>query len=347
MEKSIDNKTHPRRILLLVDLARLSKANDNMEEAKKLVEEAANLAKNNPRIGALASEKFSITMLNYQEKLQPSKPSAWLANSESSWRGEKSKQIPGLDDYSTMVLAKTPLTDPPKVITKVPPKAYQDWLTTNHPNSKSELAGEKLASVAGALSNTAKLFEIPYQKISLTDLHEAGLGGYRLAAIDSDIPEYSIERIRNFVRSGGYLISCGESISVLRRAFPGAIYQGYGSTPLGVSDAVYVDRKSPLSKGLPKVAFWHNDETGQLIQPGFPGKFRVLVRSRTLSKIDNSRLGILAVLFKEGDGFVLHLINNIDTNNIGDPTPDIGVSLRQALIANFALAALKRSTDGL
>src|SRR5947207_1577158 len=75
-----------------------------------------------------------------------------------------------------------------------------------------------------------------------------------------------------------------------------------------------------------------------------PNVCHVLVRSRALVGEDPDRMGILAVEFSVGRGHVLHLVGHFDNdsglgfvgpNSIPDSAPVIGISLRQALAANF------------
>ncbi len=74
---------------------------------------------------------------------------------------------------------------------------------------------------------------------------------------------------------------------------------------------------------------------------------RVLVRSRGLSREDG--LGIMAVTFPFGRGQVLHMVGHFDNapdkfrfgDTLPDPAPVIGISLRQALAANFVVAGLE------
>jgi len=72
-----------------------------------------------------------------------------------------------------------------------------------------------------------------------------------------------------------------------------------------------------------------------------------------LSRDDPDRRGILAVTFTFGRGHVLHLVGHFDNNAtlafgnmLPDPAPEIGISLRQALAANFLVAGLSPQGKG-
>jgi len=71
-----------------------------------------------------------------------------------------------------------------------------------------------------------------------------------------------------------------------------------------------------------------------------------LARSRQLMRQDPSQKGILALAFSFGKGKVLHLVGHFDnnsksafTNMLQDPSPNIVISLRQAIATNFIASA--------
>jgi hypothetical protein len=91
-------------------------------------------------------------------------------------------------------------------------------------------------------------------------------------------------------------------------------------------------------------ADWRMDEECHLLSVQRPDAVRVLVRSNGLRREDGA--GVLAVSFGFGRGYVLHMVGHFDNNptafrfrdSLPDPAPVIGISLRQALAANFVVA---------
>ena len=88
-------------------------------------------------------------------------------------------------------------------------------------------------------------------------------------------------------------------------------------------------------------------------------KVSILARSSLLAArdpqlrvIDPLQAGALAVEFSFGRGKVLHLVGHFDNcansfkpNLLPDPAPDIGISLRQAITANFLAEALGSKSE--
>ncbi|HNA74241.1 MAG TPA: hypothetical protein PKW73_12930, partial [Candidatus Obscuribacter sp.] len=93
---------------------------------------------------------------------------------------------------------------------------------------------------------------------------------------------------------------------------------------------------------------WKMDQEAHLIKVLDRSRVRVLVSSPSLSLEDPDKEGVLACIFPFGKGYVLHMVGHFDNNAriavgnfLPDSATDIGISLRQALAANFVAAALK------
>ena len=112
-------------------------------------------------------------------------------------------------------------------------------------------------------------------------------------------------------------------------------------------DAVVVDDDPVLLAGVPRVAYWKLENRSQTVKVLDGRAVQVLARSRMLMGRESSQVGILALTFPYGDGRILHLVGHFDNNAdrasnlaLPDPAPMIGIGLRQAIAANFVLAAL-------
>ena len=152
--------------------------------------------------------------------------------------------------------------------------------------------------------------------------------------------------INKFVSEGGFLLTTDWALDAcLTPCFPGYVAWNGGYTRSQVVDAVAVGQDPPLFKGTVSPAYWKLEDKSQLVQVINPS-VDVLVCSRQLIRDDPSQAGILAVSFRFGKGKVLHLVGHFDnnpsgafTNALPDPSPDIVVSLRQALATNFIASA--------
>jgi len=159
----------------------------------------------------------------------------------------------------------------------------------------------------------------------------------------------ALKKVRKFVQDGGYLLTTDWALdSCLEKAFPGYVEWNSDYTENSVVDAVVVDDDPVLLVGMPRVAYWKLENRSQTVKVLRGREVQVLARSRTLMQRECSNLGILALTFSFGAGRVLHLVGHFDNNAdrafnnaLPDPSPVIGISLRQAIAGNFVVAALK------
>jgi hypothetical protein len=162
-----------------------------------------------------------------------------------------------------------------------------------------------------------------------------------------DVPRESYQRIRDFVSNGGYLLSTDWCLDhMLQKTFPGFVEWNGKQNRRDMYDAEVTNPDPVLFKNTVSNANWRLDNQCHLLAVVKPDTVRVLVRSRALAREDGQ--GILAVAWRFGRGEVLHLVGHFDNNptafrfgdNLPDPAPGIGISLRQAIAANFVVAGL-------
>jgi hypothetical protein len=156
--------------------------------------------------------------------------------------------------------------------------------------------------------------------------------------------------INKFVSEGGFLLTTDWALDAcLRPCFPGYVAWNGGFTRSEVVDAVTVGQEQSLFRGVDSPAYWKLEEKSQLVQVINPA-VDILVCSRQLLREDPSQTGILALSFHFGKGQVLHLVGHFDnnpsgafTNSLPDPSPNIVVSLRQAIATNFIANAFAQN----
>jgi hypothetical protein len=166
-----------------------------------------------------------------------------------------------------------------------------------------------------------------------------------------DLDERSVPALRDYVRSGGCLISTDWALdNCVARVFPGyLVWKGAYSIPETV-DAVPVLPGHPMLAAVNQVAPWRLADKCQIVELGGAGAVDVLVRSRGLMHDDPNKLGILAASFRYGKGKVLHLVGHFENNEglsfaelLPDPDSSIKISMRQAIAINFIAEALEKN----
>jgi len=243
---------------------------------------------------------------------------------------------------------------PPMPDTKtVGPKVFRGWLVANYPdlnlapkNSIVEVKGQWDDS-----GHVLHLFGLLSNRISTSKLNATALDGVAVLVVDcaGEIPNAGLSAIEQFVRKGGYLLTTDWALDgCLARAIPGYVEWNGGFSRSELIDATVVDPDPDLLKGAVQRAYWKLDNKCQLVKVNRINDVDVLVRSATLSREDPNEMGVLALTFKYGKGAVLHLVGHFDSNTDGafnnavkDPAPGIGISLRQAIAANFVMCGLK------
>ncbi len=190
---------------------------------------------------------------------------------------------------------------------------------------------------------------IPYMTADNSNL-KARLAQATLLVINcpGELSDSSIDLVRQFVDSGGSLLTTDWSLSgCLEKICPGYVYWDGAYSKSEVVNGVVVLPENNLVGGAVSPAPWKLDDKSELIKPGARKSVQILARSRQLSFEDTVNLGVLALTFDFGKGRVLHLIGHIDNNTdlasqsvLPDPSPQSTISLRQVISLNFIMNAL-------
>src|SRR6185369_13580905 len=157
-----------------------------------------------------------------------------------------------------------------------------------------------------------------------------------------------LQILKKFVLNGGYLITTDWSLeNCTQRAFPGILEWNGGYSGSFLADATSMYPDSPYCKNVPTQAFWKLDNKCQTVRVRRRDMVKPLVRSRYLLQDDPDQIGILACTFDYGKGKVLHVVGHFDNNSdlaFNNALPDpsaIGISMRQAIMANFIVEGLE------
>lgn len=250
---------------------------------------------------------------------------------------------------------------PPPRTVAVQPKVFRSWLEKTHPELSAQLTKlgkEAVMEVRGKWDDAGhalRSFGIPYTRIGTDRITGASLKNSRILVVNcaGDVPSQSLSAIERFVYNGGYLLTTDWALDgCLQRAIPDYVEWNGGFTSARVVDATVVDPDPQLFAGAVRHAYWKLDKKSQTLRVRHADRVRVLVRSQQLRQEDASDAGILAVTFNHGRGKVLHLVGHFDNNAdrafnnaLSDPAPKIGISLRQALAANFLAEALMNDAN--
>ncbi len=242
----------------------------------------------------------------------------------------------------------------------VAPSVFRNWLEKTHPQfalTTSTMDPMHVLEIKGQWDNadhTLHSFGVRHTTVKSGKLSDVPLDDVRVLVVNcaGKIPNDSYQKVRDFVARGGFLISTDWTVSnLVERCFPGYIAWNGGKTANKVVDATVTDPDPILFAGAVRSSGWKLDDGSQMVKVLNPS-VRILARSRTLASEDPDRAGILAVVFAFGRGQVLHLVGHFDNNAVlafgnmlPDPAPSIGISLRQALAANFLVEGLQQRVD--
>lgn len=271
--------------------------------------------------------------------------------SSSTYRGG-TRTNRGLDRLSNQFLRQAPYLDTPRTVA-VQASTFKNWLDRFHAGATARLGKNTIVEVKGQWDDCAhalRNFSLPHTRIPASRLADTDLSGTRILVINCgcNMDGKALARVRDFVQGGGYLLTTDWALdSCLEKSFPGYVQWNNDYTESGVVDAVVVDDDPVLLAGVPRVAYWKLENRSQTVKVLDGRAVQVLARSRMLMGRESSQLGILALTFPYGDGRVLHLVGHFDNNAdrasnlaLPDPAPMIGIGLRQAIAANFVLAAI-------
>jgi hypothetical protein len=243
---------------------------------------------------------------------------------------------------------------------RISSETYRRWLNSTHPLAGSLTAKDKgkIIELQGSWddgSHALRTLGLPYTRISSNELSSKPLNQVRVIVVDCGCQlSPGVENIiRQYVYGGGYLITTDWALdSCLSQCFPGYLEPNGNYSEASVVDALVVNADPRFVKGVVSPSSWKLEKRSQFVRQVGPN-VEVLARSRSVYRQDPYGQGILAATFQYGRGHVLHIIGHFDTNSTGaftnelvDPSPGIVISLRQALAANFIMAALGESAQG-
>lgn len=274
----------------------------------------------------------------------------------------------GLDKRSWKLLEQSPVQDilrDGRTDRSVQPSTFRNWLTKNHSDKLPAFSKGTIVEIKGQWDNSGHILQcygLPFTRIPASKFASQDLSGTKVIVVNcgAQLDNLAVSRIREFVESGGYLLTTDWALdSCLMRAFPGFVQCNGYSTDNSIVDAVVVDQDPVLLSGLPQYATWKLESRSQTVKVLRFNEVQVLARSKLLllqerkelaailADREEQYLGILALTFPYGAGRVLHLVGHFDNNAdrafnnaLPDPAPIIGIGLRQAIAGNFLVAAL-------
>jgi hypothetical protein len=235
-------------------------------------------------------------------------------------------------------------------------KTFRNWIEKYHNAFAldcSKLNKCEIVEIKGTWDNSNKplaALGIPHTTISASKLKKYDLTYCKILIVDcaGDLSRECCQIVRDFVSAGGALISTDWALkNTVEVAFPGYIQWNHFKTKAGIVDAHFIGKDPALFQGMVAQGGWCLDIEAEAISITKPESVSVLAVSQELAREEPNHLGILAVAFAFGRGRVLHLIGHYGMSNIFmlmDPAPVIGISMRQALITNFIIAVLERTT---
>lgn len=249
----------------------------------------------------------------------------------------------------------TPLMSGRAKSEQVPPEVFRAWLSKAHPELSGNVAAESdIVEVAGQWDNAAKTLtklDLPFEHIKSRNIDEAMLAHAKVLVINcaGEVKRDKLQLVRDFVGRGGYLLTTDWALdNMLVQTFPGYVEWNKAVNHSPIYDADYVKPDPVLGANCVSHAHWKLDESAHLVRVLKPGTVKVLVTSRELAAEDPDHSGVLACGFAFGRGYVLHMVGHFDNNAkiavgnfLPDPAPNIGISLRQAIAANFIVAGLE------
>jgi len=239
---------------------------------------------------------------------------------------------------------------------RVEPIVFRAWLSKAHPElvlNGSLNDFNPVIEVAGQWDKADKTLtklQIPFRHVKAREISSELLAGAKVLIVNcpGEVKRDKLQSIQDFVKNGGYLLSTDWALdNMLTQTFPGYVSWNKGVNRKDIYDADYQAPDAVLAVNTVRSAFWKLDQSSHLIHIIKPGAVHILVTSRQLAGDDPDKAGILAVIFPFGRGYVLHMVGHFDNNAkiaignfLPDSAPAIGISLRQAIAANFVVAGL-------
>lgn len=285
--------------------------------------------------------------------------------SMSAQNAARAAAIERIDEGAHLFLQQATVNVP------APPPVFKAFLDQNYPQFALSTDAKEPANIVvvkGQWDDSTKplhSFGFKYQTVKAKDLGAFPFDKCKLMIIDcsGEVPRETIQKIRDFVGYGGYLITTDWSLqNVLERAFPGFVKWNGDNTDGVITDAYIIDQDSPLLKGVEGRRFtWKLDKLSQCVRVLSQDRVHIIARSSKLARQDPQfralpdpvLAGPVALEFTFGRGKVLHLVGHFDNCSntfrpylLPDPVPNVGISLRQVLASNFIMQALSKPATG-
>ncbi len=235
--------------------------------------------------------------------------------------------------------------------------AYRAWIQQSHPHLQAAIAKggpPQVLVVKGHWDNSGKIlkkFDIPFEKIGMEQVANYNLSSVKVVIVDCQgkMDLAGKQKLRDFVMRGGSLMSTDWALdNCIQGAFPNFIAWNKGVNKQATYEAYVSDPDPALFNKTVSHAPWKLDLESHLVGIKNPQAVRVLAVSEQLKAHDPDRIGALAVYFRFGRGSVLHMVGHFENNSpiplpdmLPDPAPIIGISLRQALAANYVASAIE------
>jgi hypothetical protein len=241
-------------------------------------------------------------------------------------------------------------------------KNFTDWMGTSHPKfamfAEKTMNQSQVMVISGWLDNSAKIlryFGIPHTSISPDMLTKPDILKYsQVVMVDCPgiIPMAGQDILRDFVSSGGSIVTTHLALgNCLEDSIPNFIE----STTTDVQNVsrrevigARIDQVSePLVKRVVSNGYWRLPSINEPVKIVNP-KAQIIVSSENYkSQYDPSGEGALAITFPYGEGYVLHVIGHLfndssSEHSLEDFSPEMGISMRQGIIANFVIEGLKQ-----
>jgi hypothetical protein len=243
----------------------------------------------------------------------------------------------------------------------VTPALFRGWVEKYHPlfaRISNNLSTKSVVEVKGAYDKADRpltAMGIPHESISPHQVMDFDLTDTKVMIVDcpGKLSRNACQKIRDFVSGGGSLLTTDWALDYfLERAIPGYVKWDGWQSRSEVVDAEMVSLPSSMAGGIVSNAGWRLDESSHGISVSRPQGVQILAVSRILARREPTGQGILALEFSFGRGKVLHMIGHFDNhpfflgwNSLPDPASVIGISLRQALAANFVISALQPKSE--
>lgn len=239
---------------------------------------------------------------------------------------------------------------PPARIQHVNPSDFHTWLQSSNASFVEKIAAigkNEIIEVKGKWDNAGHVlhsFGIPSAASNAKDLTEKTLENAKVLIINcgAQLSKKNQLLIQDFVGQGGLLLTTDWALDdCISSCFPGFVkWSGEYSQAGVLNDARIATRDVRFIRGAVSPSYWKLEDKSQLVQVLSP-EVEVLVASKSLAD-DSAGTGILAFLFPYEKGYVLHLVGHFDNNSdfasanvLPDPSPQIVISLRQVIAANF------------